>query len=470
MKVGKNFGILLTDQGTACTWGDNRVGQLGRLCRDNDAPSPIDLNEEVIQIACGNSHALVLTSEREVFAFGRNKSGQLGTGDTRDKTKPFRVPLPSDIQLIGCGPKSSFCTTLLGDVYQWGEVNKEMEKPQTKPYLHFSFDNLRQATRSRIIGNIVDIDQRVMLSTKKVEAVKSQVDGRKCALEDIYDLLRQVGKKEDDDNDTEEALPEHEAANEVHEMVLSIERELSDAKKIIDQCSNTILNMEKQLEHNREQLVHMETQCASLGDSADAIQVKMVEATATDARKLEEDLNYIKEFLDANENARMTLLDQKTEIVKEKQLQHEIVADKRKFEKSRLARLKIIADLRKDVHGQKKASNRALQIAAECLEQFRQSPIHYNSTYSSFHQMWTELAQAKNDLRKLRDTYMPQIAAATQDETVASLLEDLLDLRAQQHRLIEERWTPQDLDLSPFFAGSAKPQVSEFLEPSLSLS
>eukprot|EP00397_Hematodinium_sp_SG-2012_P033101 GEMP01035318.1.p1 GENE.GEMP01035318.1~~GEMP01035318.1.p1 ORF type:complete len:520 (+),score=127.60 GEMP01035318.1:46-1605(+) len=495
VKIGKNFGILLTDHGVACTWGDSRVGQLGRLCTDSDDPSPIDLNEEIIQIACGNQHALVLTSDREVFAFGRNKSGQMGAGDTRDRTKPVKVALPPDIHVIGCGPKSSFCSTLLGDVYQWGEVNKEMEQPMTKPHLHFSFDQLRKATRSLVIDSVADIDQRVIDNPSQMDTVKDQIEARKHTRENIWDLLRDLEEKEEDEqNENEETLPEHEAANEVLKMIHSIERNINETTKTINQCTKNIQNMEKQLEHNREQLAHLETQCVSLGDSADSIQVKMVDANGGEARKLQENLNYfpetilvasiqstssrkkrkkahygIKEFLDSNQNARMTLMDQKTEIEKEKQMQHETVIEKRKFQKILQTRLKIITELSKDIQSLQKASNSALQIAAECLEEFQQNRIHYNSTYPSFDRMRVELTRASEDLQRLRKTYLPQIEAASEDRAAVELLTDLFDLREQQHRLVEERWTQHDLDLSSFFEGAAKPEiVSELLDPLIS--
>jgi len=47
LKLGKDFGMILTDAGQALTWGDNRIGQLGRTCNDSNAPAPIDLAAQV---------------------------------------------------------------------------------------------------------------------------------------------------------------------------------------------------------------------------------------------------------------------------------------------------------------------------------------------------------------------------------------------------------------------------------------
>merc|ERR1712228_336827 len=84
--LGAEHGILLTDAGIACTWGDNRYGQLGRRPRrkeENGQPYPVvDLqHEEIIQVASGHHHCVALTAQGLVFAWGRNKSGQVGCGD-----------------------------------------------------------------------------------------------------------------------------------------------------------------------------------------------------------------------------------------------------------------------------------------------------------------------------------------------------------------------------------------------------
>ena len=42
-------------------------------------------------VRCGGAHTIVLSSSREVFTFGDNKSGQLGCGDTRQRNKPRRA-------------------------------------------------------------------------------------------------------------------------------------------------------------------------------------------------------------------------------------------------------------------------------------------------------------------------------------------------------------------------------------------
>lgn len=44
------------------------------------------------QISCGSSHTLVLTGDNEIYAFGGNDCGQLGTKATEDEVKLVNKP------------------------------------------------------------------------------------------------------------------------------------------------------------------------------------------------------------------------------------------------------------------------------------------------------------------------------------------------------------------------------------------
>lgn len=77
----------------AC-WCRGDFGRLGHGdCRDVFIPAPIP-NLSGINIAaaaCGDTHTLVATDAGEVFSFGRNQNGQLGTGTDVDSLIPQRV-------------------------------------------------------------------------------------------------------------------------------------------------------------------------------------------------------------------------------------------------------------------------------------------------------------------------------------------------------------------------------------------
>jgi len=144
--VGADHGVLRTDAGIAFTWGDNRYGQLGRalvLKEENCFPYPVlDMLEcEVVQVAAGKNHCLALTSAGTVKAWGRNKFGQLGIGNTRDKVEPNWVKIlvvekeeflgiggsssgDRRIITISAGGNSSIAAAANSDTWQWGEISE----------------------------------------------------------------------------------------------------------------------------------------------------------------------------------------------------------------------------------------------------------------------------------------------------------------------------------------------------------
>ena len=86
--------VVLTEQGKVYSFGKGEGGQLGHpqsvLQHDKERNSyylevptrvrgAID-NLQVTQVACGESHTLVLTSKQEVFSWGYTINGQLGIG------------------------------------------------------------------------------------------------------------------------------------------------------------------------------------------------------------------------------------------------------------------------------------------------------------------------------------------------------------------------------------------------------
>ncbi|KAJ5075751.1 claret isoform a [Anaeramoeba ignava] len=48
----------------------------------------------ILEISCGDSHSLILTSKSKLIEFGYNQYGQLGTGDTNNQLIPIQIELP----------------------------------------------------------------------------------------------------------------------------------------------------------------------------------------------------------------------------------------------------------------------------------------------------------------------------------------------------------------------------------------
>ncbi|KAI1709748.1 regulator of chromosome condensation (RCC1) repeat domain-containing protein [Ditylenchus destructor] len=75
---GEKHTVLLNDEGAVFTAGANNHGQLGRETTDIIGKVHFRGHETVIQVAAGESHNLVLLEDGSVYAWGSNTHRQLG--------------------------------------------------------------------------------------------------------------------------------------------------------------------------------------------------------------------------------------------------------------------------------------------------------------------------------------------------------------------------------------------------------
>jgi RCC1 and BTB domain-containing protein len=115
-----------TDGGLAVfTWGRGEDGQLGLGdTSDQDEPTYVDAlrGVGVRQIACGSGHTVVLTTDGEVFTWGRGDDGRLGHGDNGWKYVPRIIQsLTGQVVVqVTCGSYHTAAVTGNGDLYTWG--------------------------------------------------------------------------------------------------------------------------------------------------------------------------------------------------------------------------------------------------------------------------------------------------------------------------------------------------------------
>ncbi|HEY2053841.1 MAG TPA: putative Ig domain-containing protein [Solirubrobacterales bacterium] len=134
--AGAYFSLAVTSTGQLFAFGANDRGQLGTATNNgsntpNPTPTLVDLpsgSGAVVQIAAGYRYALVLTSSGQLFGFGENQYGQLGStvdnGSSAPNPTPELVSLPAGsgpIAQIAAGADHSLAVTAGGQLFAFGE-------------------------------------------------------------------------------------------------------------------------------------------------------------------------------------------------------------------------------------------------------------------------------------------------------------------------------------------------------------
>uniref|UniRef100_A0A672IJ87 RCC1 and BTB domain-containing protein 2-like n=1 Tax=Salarias fasciatus TaxID=181472 RepID=A0A672IJ87_SALFA len=119
--------VIATAEGEVFAWGHNGYSQLGNGTTNHGlTPALVStnlLNKRVTEVACGSHHTIALTTDGEVYAWGYNNSGQVGSGSTANQPTPRRVSscLQSKVVVnIACGQLCSMAVLDNGEIYGWG--------------------------------------------------------------------------------------------------------------------------------------------------------------------------------------------------------------------------------------------------------------------------------------------------------------------------------------------------------------
>jgi len=139
--VGGAHTIAFTNNSTVMAWGSNSSGQIGNLSSSGSgqatktpdfvrkSTTATDYLRNVVSVAAGSYHSLAADADGNVWAWGDNSVGQLGTKDT-DK-RNYAVPVLANsgstplgavahIKQVAAGGMCSFALDTDGHVWSWG--------------------------------------------------------------------------------------------------------------------------------------------------------------------------------------------------------------------------------------------------------------------------------------------------------------------------------------------------------------
>ncbi|XP_016288852.2 X-linked retinitis pigmentosa GTPase regulator isoform X5 [Monodelphis domestica] len=127
LSCGDEHTALITGNSKLYMFGSNNWGQLGLGSKTTvNKPTCVKaLKPEKVKIAaCGRNHTLVYTEEGKVYAAGGNSEGQLGLGDTEERTTFQLVSFftaQHKIKQLSAGSNTSAALTEDGVLFMWGD-------------------------------------------------------------------------------------------------------------------------------------------------------------------------------------------------------------------------------------------------------------------------------------------------------------------------------------------------------------
>ena len=120
--------VFIRSDGSLWAWGLNRSGQLGNATIENrNSPVRIGTDSNWMTIAAGREHTVAVKTDGSLWAWGYNANGQLGDGTTENKSTPTRIGTDSDWLAVASGREHSVAVKTNGSLWTWGyNVNGQL--------------------------------------------------------------------------------------------------------------------------------------------------------------------------------------------------------------------------------------------------------------------------------------------------------------------------------------------------------
>jgi alpha-tubulin suppressor-like RCC1 family protein len=124
--AGWRHGMAVKTDGTLWTWGENYTGRLG-LGNTAHRSSPVQVGAETTwsRVAAGYEHSLAIKTDGTLWSWGENyPGGKLGLGDTTNQSNPVQVGALTTWSSIAAGGFGhSLAIKTDGTLWSWGQNN-----------------------------------------------------------------------------------------------------------------------------------------------------------------------------------------------------------------------------------------------------------------------------------------------------------------------------------------------------------
>ncbi|MFN3967131.1 MAG: RCC1 domain-containing protein [Endomicrobiia bacterium] len=121
VSCGSGHTIAIKEDGTLWAWGHNLHGELGLGdTTDRSSPTRVGLDSDWSYVFGGEDYTAAIKKDGTMWSWGLNSFGQLGHGDWIGKDSPTRVGLDSDWSYVSCGDVHTVAIKKDGTLWAWG--------------------------------------------------------------------------------------------------------------------------------------------------------------------------------------------------------------------------------------------------------------------------------------------------------------------------------------------------------------
>ena len=123
ISAGHSHSMAVSDDGRLWVWGSSSSGQIGDG-RTSNRRFPVNyIMDDVVAISAGRFHSAAITSDGALWTWGSNQNGQIGNGlPNEDHGRATRVPVHvmDDVSSVYAGYANTLVIKTDGSVWAWG--------------------------------------------------------------------------------------------------------------------------------------------------------------------------------------------------------------------------------------------------------------------------------------------------------------------------------------------------------------
>ena len=118
VRAGNTHSMFITQCGELWAWGSNISGQIGSGYSDSTHEEPVHVMRNVIHASGGLAHTIALDANGDLWAWGMGTNGQVGDGTGMSHREPIRVK--QDVAYATAGSRRTLAITNDGVLWGWG--------------------------------------------------------------------------------------------------------------------------------------------------------------------------------------------------------------------------------------------------------------------------------------------------------------------------------------------------------------